>query len=78
VSEEPQPESEKAVRRRSTVREKVSFSANAVPAATPAEPAEVEPPIVASADASAATPETTSEAPSPRKSGWWSRRFGGG
>lgn len=76
VSEEPQPETEKAARRRSTVREKVSFPASAAPTETPAEPVEAEPSVAASADAPA--PEATTEAPSPRKSGWWSRRFGGG
>jgi ribonuclease E len=78
AAEEPHPESDKAARRRSTVREKVSFPTSAPPAATPAEPAEAEPPLAASADAPASTPEAATETPSPRKIGWWSRRFGGG
>ena len=78
AAEEHQPETEKAARRRSTVREKVSFPASAPPAATPAEPVEAEPPVAASADATAPAPEAATESSSPRKSGWWSRRFGGG
>jgi ribonuclease E len=71
---EEQPETEKAARRRSTVREKVSFPTSA----PPAEPVEAEPPVAASADAAAPAPEAATETSSPRKSGWWSRRFGGG
>ncbi|MFL6820433.1 MAG: Rne/Rng family ribonuclease [Bradyrhizobium sp.] len=67
-------EAERAARRRSTVREKVSFLADPQPAAAapvpPAtkapEPAPVPPPA-----------ETSTQAP-PRRAGWWSRRFGGG
>ena len=78
ASEESHHETEKAARRRSTVREKVSFPTSAAPAsAAPAEPVEAEPPVAASADAPSA-PEATTEAPAPRKAGWWSRRFGGG
>jgi ribonuclease E len=67
-----------AARRRSTVREKVSFMTSAQ-----AEPA---PPVSHSAPEQVAAPEpapaepapaSTSEA-APRKAGWWSRRFGGG
>jgi ribonuclease E len=68
-----------AARRRSTVREKVSFLVDAQPAAAspaghsqPAEPA----PAPASAEPAAET-ETTTDA-QPRKAGWWSRRFGNG
>jgi ribonuclease E len=67
-------ESEKAARRRSTVREKVSFgsASQAEPLApsyhqAPPDEARVEP-----------ARETTTEAPQPRRAGWWSRRFGGG
>ena len=70
----PRPPNTK--RRRSTVREKVSFGiarsrdagARAAAGLTPA-PA---PP-----DASA-QPEPAPDADQPRRAGWWSRRFGGG
>ena len=63
-----------AARRRSTVREKVSFmsSAQAEPAPTVSHSA----PEPMTAPAPEPAPETTSEAP--RKAGWWSRRFGNG
>ncbi|MBR1143389.1 ribonuclease E/G [Bradyrhizobium sp. AUGA SZCCT0431] len=68
-----------AARRRSTVREKVSFLTSA-----PSEPApaishsEAEPAATAPAPAPAEpAPAATSEA-APRKAGWWSRRFGSG
>jgi ribonuclease E len=79
VAEEAQQETEKAARRRSTVREKVSFPTSA-PLAEPVEaeqPVEAEPSVAASNDAQPAS-ETTTEATAPRKVGWWSRRFGGG
>ena len=66
-----------AARRRSTVREKVSFLADPQPAAAapsasigqPAEPAPAPAPV---------RPAETSTEPPPRRAGWWSRRFGGG
>jgi ribonuclease E len=66
-----------AARRRSTVREKVSFLADPQPAAAapaasisqPAEPAPTPAPV---------RPAETSTEPPPRRAGWWSRRFGGG
>ncbi len=58
ISEESHQETEKAARRRSTVREKVSFPTSAVPAATPAEPVEVELPVAASAETSPASEAT--------------------
>jgi ribonuclease E len=78
AAEETRQDEPAAARRRSTVREKVSFlsSAPAEPAPTvsqsapepvaPPEPAPVEP-----------APAVSSE-PAPRKAGWWSRRFGSG
>ncbi|MFH1344709.1 MAG: ribonuclease E/G, partial [Pseudomonadota bacterium] len=70
-------EAEKAAaRRRSTVREKVSFLATAQPEApapvTHSPPAE---PPASAPEQSAA--ETTTDT-QPRKAGWWSRRFGNG
>ncbi|MGQ0681785.1 Rne/Rng family ribonuclease [Bradyrhizobium sp.] len=63
---------EKSTRRRSTVREKVSFVSAPAPDAAPAAPAAVSQP--APAPEEAAPPESDQ----PRKAGWWSRRFGGG
>ncbi|TAI61387.1 hypothetical protein, partial [Bradyrhizobium sp. Leo170] len=79
-AEEPAQENDRAMRRRSTVREKVSFSSQPEPApvvvqseSEPIPPAEPAPAAVAEPAPAA----TTTEA-SPRKAGWWSRRFGGG
>ena len=72
-------EAERAARRRSTVREKVSFLVGAQPETTPPvshsqpEPATPAPAEPASAESSAATDDTQ-----PRRAGWWSRRFGNG
>jgi ribonuclease E len=77
-------ESEKP-RRRSTVREKVSFttepptasvSADA-PSASP-EQAAMEAPGVATAETTTSEPATDAPSSEPRRAGWWSRRFGGG
>jgi ribonuclease E len=74
-SEETPAEAERAARRRSTVREKVSFLSTPAPEApvptlvqAPAEPT----PAPSSEPAPAATTE------GPTRKGWWSRRFGGG
>jgi ribonuclease E len=74
---EEEPADDKAARRRSTVREKVSFlsssaSEPAAPVAQATEP--VAPPVPAPEPA----PEAASESSAPRRAGWWSRRFGGG
>jgi ribonuclease E len=73
-------EAEKA-RRRSTVREKVSFGVESRPEASP--PAAEQPQSAAAAPADEPEPASqTSPAPAadtqPRRAGWWSRRFGGG
>jgi ribonuclease E len=62
-------------RRRSTVREKVSFGPpiGETPAPAPA-PVQAEP----AAAAPAAEAEPAPEADQPRRAGWWSRRFGSG
>jgi ribonuclease E len=65
-----------AARRRSTVREKVSFAANprpeqAVPAYSQSEPS-------GSSAPAPAEPASDAAEGSPRRAGWWSRRFGGG
>jgi len=78
VAVEEEPVDEKAARRRSTVREKVSFlsSSPSEPAAPVAQAAE---PVAPPAPAPEPAPEAASETPAaPRRAGWWSRRFGGG
>ncbi|MDA9531746.1 Rne/Rng family ribonuclease [Bradyrhizobium sp. CCBAU 25338] len=76
ATSEEESAGDKAARRRSTVREKVSFLVNSQP--EPATPvAQVNEPVAAPAPEPA--PEPTSETPAaPRRAGWWSRRFGGG
>jgi ribonuclease E len=73
--EESALESEKAARRRSTVREKVSFASSA-PQDMPAPIAHQAPETTA--DASTEPSAETNGETQPRKAGWWSRRFGGG
>lgn len=76
VAEEEPAADDKAARRRSTVREKVSFLSS-----SPSEPA---PPVAAAPEPVTPpepepAPEEASETPAaPRRAGWWSRRFGGG
>jgi ribonuclease E len=74
ASDEPAHDSERAARRRSTVREKVSFASSA-PQDTPAPVAHTSEPAAGAPAEPAA--EANGEA-QPRKAGWWSRRFGGG
>jgi len=76
-------------RRRSTIREKVSFFPESALAAEPvpsSEPAAAEPQPAEEAHAeperhaeleAAPEPEATPEPATPRRAGWWSRRFGG-
>ncbi|MBR0828340.1 Rne/Rng family ribonuclease [Bradyrhizobium manausense] len=76
ATEEASSENDKAARRRSTVREKVSFmtSSQAEPGAPVTQaPTQVEPPV-----APAPAVETPEPPAQPRRAGWWSRRFGGG
>lgn len=71
-----EPADDKAARRRSTVREKVSFLLNSEsePAAPVTQASEPVPP-----PAPEPAPEAANETPAaPRRAGWWSRRFGGG
>jgi ribonuclease E len=83
--EETAQEAERAARRRSTVREKVSFLVNAQPeATTPVTHSQTEPSAPA-APVAPASEASTSGAPAsettdtqPRRAGWWSRRFGSG
>jgi ribonuclease E len=71
-------EAERAARRRSTVREKVSFLIDAQPAAAAAPVSQSQPAEPAPAPAPAQLPPETTEKVQPRRAGWWSRRFGGG
>ncbi len=72
-----------ATRRRSTVREKVSFMNEQVPGGSHSEPGST---IAEPASAAVPEPEpepasadrSAPESAAPRKAGWWSRRFGGG
>jgi ribonuclease E len=78
----PEPvatEAEKAARRRSTVREKVTFLAEAPPAtAAPANASPAEPPSPAPGQSAQEHAEEHGADGQPRRAGWWSRRFGGG
>jgi ribonuclease E len=69
------PEHEKSASRRSTVREKVSFVSSS--SETPS-PAIQSTPTSPAAPTSESATESSSEPASPRRAGWWSRRFGGG
>jgi ribonuclease E len=79
TAEETAQEADRAAaRRRSTVREKVSFMSSAPAEPAPAvshPPAE---PVAASAPNPAETAAPPSDETAPRKAGWWSRRFGNG
>ena len=70
---EPEDAAEAAPRKRSTVREKVSFFFGDEPKQEAAPtPVETESPV--SSDPASAAPEATSEPAAPRRMGWWSRR----
>jgi ribonuclease E len=80
VVPESAADTEKSRRRRSTVREKVSFASSDAPAAPVGAEAPQAAPIAVEPVASPA-PESAAEVPDavpPRRAGWWSRRFGGG
>ena len=71
-------EAERAARRRSTVREKVSFLVDAQPAAAAAAVNDSQPVAPAPAPVAAPQPAEAATDTQPRKAGWWSRRFGNG
>jgi ribonuclease E len=77
AQDETAQEAERAARRRSTVREKVSFLTDTQPAAAPPASHTQPEPSPAEAPAPQPGPETTTDT-QPRRAGWWSRRFGGG
>jgi ribonuclease E len=75
TAEETAQEADRAAaRRRSTVREKVSFLTSAQADPAPAGSSAPEP-VAPPAPAPAAEPAATDDG-APRKAGWWSRRFG--
>jgi ribonuclease E len=76
VQEETAQEAERAARRRSTVREKVSFLVEAQPDAAASVNHSQPEPSTAPAPSETA-PEATDDG-QPRRAGWWSRRFGNG
>ncbi len=76
VAEETVQEADRAARRRSTVREKVSFMTSA-PSEAPAPVVQSQPEPAPAAAPAEPAPEAASDT-QPRKAGWWSRRFGGG
>jgi ribonuclease E len=76
VPEETQAEAERAARRRSTVREKVSFASS--PAQEALAPELVQSPAESAHSAPAPEAEPTATTEGPARKGWWSRRFGGG
>jgi len=78
LQEDTAQEAERAARRRSTVREKVSFLVEARPDPVPA-PVNHSPPAPSVAPAPAQpAPEPEADDGQPRRAGWWSRRFGSG
>jgi len=82
AQEETAHENDKAAaRRRSTVREKVSFASSSAPAeAASLAQSQPDEPVAPAPVAAPAAPEPAPEAveAAPRRAGWWSRRFGGG
>jgi ribonuclease E len=76
AQDESVQEAERAARRRSTVREKVSFVVNAQPSEAPAVA-----PVDGQTESAPAVEQPAPAAASddqPRRAGWWSRRFGNG
>ncbi|MGB6638766.1 MAG: hypothetical protein WBF12_24210, partial [Bradyrhizobium sp.] len=71
-------EAEKAARRRSTVREKVTFGVSSQAETTAADRHQPQPAEAPAEMHSEPGSETATETEQPRRAGWWSRRFGGG
>ena len=79
AEEETRQEAERAAaRRRSTVREKVSFVTSAPAEAAPSVSHSAPEPVESPAPAPAEPAPAASDKSAPRKAGWWSRRFGSG
>ncbi|MBX9647322.1 MAG: Rne/Rng family ribonuclease [Xanthobacteraceae bacterium] len=77
VEETAQEAERAAARRRSTVREKVSFATAAPSEPSPAVSHHTPEPVASPASAEP-TPAAGGDDAAPRKAGWWSRRFGNG
>lgn len=75
--EETPAETDRAARRRSTVREKVSFLSSPQPEA-PSPTLEQSPAEAPSAAPAPAAEPASATTEAPTRKGWWSRRFGGG
>lgn len=78
VEETGQEAERAAARRRSTVREKVSFMTSAPAQPAPSVSHSVPEPIEVAVPAPTAPAPAASDDGAPRKAGWWSRRFGSG
>ncbi|MBR1275078.1 ribonuclease E/G [Bradyrhizobium sp. AUGA SZCCT0283] len=79
TAEETRQEAERAAaRRRSTVREKVSFVTSAAAEPAPSISHSAPEPVVSPAPAPAEPAPAAPDETAPRKAGWWSRRFGSG
>jgi ribonuclease E len=78
AQEETAQEAERAARRRSTVREKVSFLVDAQPDAAPSAGHSQPEPSPAPAPAPEVPASEAANETQPRRAGWWSRRFGNG
>ncbi|MEH2609120.1 Rne/Rng family ribonuclease [Bradyrhizobium sp. AZCC 1693] len=79
TAEEAGQEAERAAaRRRSTVREKVSFVSSAPAEPAPSVSQSAPEPVASPAPAPAEPAPAASGEAAPRKAGWWSRRFGSG
>ena len=77
--EETAPEADPAAaRRRSTVREKVSFMTSAPPEPAAVSHGEAEAATVPASTSAEPVPAAAADEAAPRKAGWWSRRFGNG
>jgi ribonuclease E len=78
AQEETAQEAERGARRRSTVREKVSFLVDAQPAAAPPVTQSQPEPHSEPSPAPVQPASETASDTQPRRAGWWSRRFGSG
>jgi ribonuclease E len=78
VEETGQEAERAAARRRSTVREKVSFATSAPAEPVPSLSHSAPEPVGSPAPAPTEPAPTASDESAPRKAGWWSRRFGSG
>jgi ribonuclease E len=78
LQDETAQEAERAARRRSTVREKVSFAVSSQPSEAPAAAVSSQPEPSTEAPAAQESAPQAATDEQPRRAGWWSRRFGNG